>query len=318
MAGNGTGGASEIWRRLAAFFGRGPAGQQFIDPRAHSWAREIKSYSELPSQYRPFFESRSGVMQSAFPYSVLMPTFRGGYGRPELERLLCILEGKVHVLEPAECNLRCSSYAPERLHMIGYGALLLHSWITIRGYDDSGAVQCVTIRFNSVSDYLMAPFVNCLRGSEQEGSASILESERAKLDYLAASHYKFRTYGRACVRTGDTVCQTIFQPEIRHDRLRVLGISLSRLVSPAHLCILSNCELIDIQDDPGQRWSKGSPHGAVWTYVPRGKITRAALASRDDGTQEFCVYLQGGLCMRSRFHSDNSRQLEETIMALGL
>ncbi len=317
MAGSGSRATSQIRQRIAGFFRRQTTWPQFIDPRAHSWAREVKSYSDLPVQYRPFFQNIGAGAPEALPYSVLTPTFRGGYGYPETERLLCILGGEVHVLESAEGHLRCSSYAPEHVHMIEYGVLLLHSWITIRGRDDSGTIRSVMIRFNSVSDYLMSPFVDCLRGPDQEGLASVLESERAKLDYLAA-HYKFRTYGRACVRAGALVCQTIFQPEIRHEQLRVLGISFSRLLSPAHLCMLTNSELIDIRDDSGQRWSKGSPHGAIWTYIPRGKISGAALAPQADGTREFSVNLPGGLCSRSLFGSDKTGQLEEMIGALGV
>ncbi len=316
MADNGSRVTSQIRQRIAGFFRRQATWPQFIDPRAQSWAREVKSYADLPVQFRPFFQNIGAGAHETLPYSVLTPTFRGGYGHPEAERLLCLLKGKVQILESEEGRLKCSSYAPPHVHIIEYGVLLLHSWITIHGRDGSGIIRCVTIRFNSVSDYLMTPFVQCLRGPDQAGSASILDIERARLDYLAASQYKFRTYGRASVRTGDTVCQTIFQPEIRHGRLTVLGISLSRFVSPAHLCILTNSELIDIRDDPSQRWSKGSPHGAIWTYIPRAKITRAALASRADGTQEFSVHLEGGLCTRSIFDSDKIPHLEETIAAL--
>ncbi len=311
MAGNGSSITSQIRQRIAGLLHNKTTGALFMDPRAHSWAREVKSYSELPVQFQPFFETRE-----ALPYSVLPPTFKGGYGRPETERLLCILEGKVLVLERVDGHLQCTSYAPDQVHLIEYGVLLLHSWITIHGQDDRGSMQSVTVRFNSVSDYLMSPFVDCLRGPNPEGSASALETERAKLDYLAASHYKFRTYGRACVRSGAEVLQTIFQTEIRHERLRVLGISLSRLVSPAHLCILSNAELIDIRDDPGQRWSRGSPHGAIWAYIPRSKITGAGLVPRSDGTQELSVRLQGGLCVRSLFGADKTLQLKETTAAL--
>src|SRR5512138_1118223 len=97
MAGNGSKVTSRIQQRIAGFFRGRTTWPKFIDPRAHSWAKEVKSYSELPVQYWPFFKA-----QEALPYSVLMPTFRGGYGHPEVERLLCIREGKVHVLEPTE------------------------------------------------------------------------------------------------------------------------------------------------------------------------------------------------------------------------
>ncbi len=316
MAVNGSGRTSKIWQRVAGFFRRRTTRLQFVDPRAHSWAREVKSFSELPSQYRPFFEVRSGGVHTALPYSVLTPTFRGGYGSTEPERLLCLLEGNVHVLESTAGRLRCTCYSHEHIDMIEYGVLLLQSWMTIHGGVDDGTVQSMTIRFNSVSDYLMAPFVDCLRGPSVEGSASALEIQRDKLDYLAESHYKFRTYGRASLRTGDNVRQIIFQPEIRQERLRLLGIRLTRLISPAHLSILSDHELINIRDDPSQRWSKGSPHGAIWIYIPRSKITNVVLGSRDDETQEFSVHLLGGLRIRSLFSSEQTHHLKETIADL--
>lgn len=317
MAGNGNRVRSKVWQRMGAFFRSQTTWPPFIDPRAHSWAKEVKAYSELAVQYRPFFQNIGASVDEALPYSVLTPTFRGAYGHPEPERLLCILGGAVHVLEAAEGGIRCASYSARQVQTIEYGMLLLHSWITIRALDDSGADRCLTIRFNSVSDYLMTPFMNCLRDCAEDGSGPLLETERAKLDYLGAAHYKFRTYGRACIRAGATVCQAIFQPEIRHERIRIVGLSLARLISPAHLSILSNVELVDIRDDPGQRWSRGSPHGAIWTYVPRSKITGAALVSKPDGTHELSVQVQGGLSIRSLFEADKIPQLEELIAALG-
>jgi hypothetical protein len=200
--------------------------------------------------------------------------------------------------------------------MIEYGVLLLQSWITIQGLDGGGALQSTTVRFNSVTDYLMAPFVDCLRGPAMQGSASALEMERAKLDYLAESHYKFRTYGRASLRMGASISQAIFQPEIRHVRLKLPGMSFTRLTSPAHLSILSNCELISIRDDPGQRWSRGSPHGAIWTYIPRNSITSAALAARADGTQELSVHLRHELGIRMLFRSEMTPRLQELLAEL--
>jgi hypothetical protein len=217
------------------------------------------------------------------------------------------------VLELTGHRLACTYYAPEQVDLIEYGVLLLHSWILIHGQDVGGTAQSVTVRFNSVSDYLMAPFVDCLRGPAMGDSAAALDMERAKLDYLAESHYKFRTYGRSSLRAGATIQQLIFQPEIRHPRLRLLGKSFTRLVSPAHLSILSDSELISIRDDPGQRWSKGSPHGAIWTYMPRAKITGVTLTPRADGLRELGVHLREDLCIRSLFGPEMSHSLEGLV-----
>ena len=290
--------------------------QEVDDPRARTWARAVKSLAELPAAYRPFFESLQPDERDPFPYTVLTPTFKGGYGRAQTEHLLCILDGAVHVLETTEGRLCVRRYSPASTNLLERGSILLHAWITIHGEDQDGALCSTTVRFNSVTDQIMAPFVESLRPPVVATAEVDLVAERSRFGFLAPTHFKFMSYGQNSVRPGEKVLQILLQPQIREELMRLFGFSLSRLVSPAHLIVLTDSELIVIRDDESQRWVKGSPHGAIWTYIPRLKIIDAALNPTEDGRQILSIGVPGGLRVESLFEAGSKPQVEQLLKQL--
>jgi len=283
------------------------------DPRSRSWARQVNSYADLPEIYCAFLGGLSSLQGQPFPYTVLTPTFKDGHGCPENERLLCSMGRDVHVLEMINGLLHTTTYPPEGITFLEWGIILLHAWITIHGQDSEGRFQSTTLRFNSVTDHIMTPFVERLRPVTTGDAKADLATERSRFNYLAQTHFKFMSYGRGSIRPGANVFRILLQPQIRREMLRLLGFSISRLVSPAHLTILTDSELILIRDDDSQRWTKGSPHGAIWTYVPRTKIIETSLSSAADGTQLLSIDLPGDLRIQALFDGSQGPDLEQML-----
>jgi hypothetical protein len=228
-----------------------------------------------------------------------------------------LLSGRnIYVVDDSEAELRATHYPIENIHLLERGSILLHAWITIRGMDFTGTVRPTTIRFNSVTEHIMAPFLEAMRAPTTAGSGADLSTERSRLSFLRAEHFKFFNYGRGSIRPGARVIQCAFQPERRSELVRLFDFSVSRLDWPAQLCILTDTELILLRDDDTQRWSIGPPHGAIWIYVPRRQILQVSMASGSDGMQMLAVTLAGDARISAPFEPSQTRALQRMVEAI--
>ena len=285
------------------------------DPEHQSWATAIKSYQELPAAYKAFFEALPEKERTPFPYTVLTPTFRG-HRKPENEQLVCHIGGSVRVLEQAGDGLSTACFPLAEICCLEYGMILLHSWITIRGVNAEGVLTSSTLKFNSVTDHVMAPLVECMRPPPTGAGARGASPDSSRFNDLAQRNFKFRSYADASIRPGETVVQTILQPEIRSEFVRLWGTSLSKFVAPAHLTILTDCELIDIRDDSSQRWLKGSPHGGIWTYIPLNRIVSASMTGKEENLLVLSVWLPGKQHFDAVFQASARGQLQRLVRHL--
>jgi hypothetical protein len=286
------------------------------DTRSRTWSRRLASYNELPDLYRPFFDALPAERTEPFPYTVLTPTFKDIPRRAEREKLVCLLGDELLILEGIDDGLAQTRFPLNGHCLVERGVILLQAWITIRGKTSDGDLKSATLRFNSVTDHIMAPFVDRLRHSPAVPSALDLDSERARFNYLAQTHYKFYSHGRSSIQPGARVQQILLQPEIRRTSFTLLGYSLSRRLSPAHLVVLTDTELILIRDDESQYWLKGAAHGAIWSYVPRNLIASLALTPGQHDLLTFHATLRDGATLRAPFESSAEPDLRRLIQQL--
>jgi hypothetical protein len=256
-----------------------------------SWARVAEFYDEIPEVYRAWLDPLIRGRET-FPYIVLTPTYEG-YFRKENEKLVCMLDRTLHIVERARDRLIPTAYPVEDISRIEVGEILLRGWITVRGRTASGLPSSTTIKFNTVTDRLFVPFLNEFRKVTRPLSGASLDAQRAKFEELLVRNYKFMNYARGSILPGEEVLCYVLQPEIRDQWLRLFGRSLSRCISPTHIAILTERELIAISEEGGSLWqSLGAvKYGGIWQYVPLERISAASIATRDDGLLALSVQL---------------------------
>jgi hypothetical protein len=248
-----------------------------------SWARVAESFDEIPAAYRDWLDPLvSG--REVFPYIVLTPTYEG-YFRRENEKLVCLLDRTLYIVERARDRLAPAAYPLEDISRIEVGAILLRGWITVCGRPAGGSPSSTTIRFNTVTDRLFAPFLNEFRRGGYPPGGAGLEAQQARFAELLERNYKFMNYARSSILPGEEVLQYVLQAEIREKFLSLFGRSLSRCVSPTHIVILTDRELIAISEEAGSLWQSFGTikYGGIWQYVPLERIASASIATRDDG-----------------------------------
>jgi hypothetical protein len=196
--------------------------------------------------------------------------------------------------------------------------ILLRGWLTVRGLTGSGLASSTTIRFNTVTDRLFAPFLNEFRTGSRPPSGASLDAERAKFKELLERSYKFMNYARGSILPGEEVLCYVLQPEIREQLLRLFGRSLSRCISPTHIVILTDRELIAISEESGSLWQSfnTAKYGGIWQYVLLARISAASIVTRDDGLLALSIHLPHADPLEMLFSLSNRSELESLVARL--
>ncbi len=276
-----------------------------------SWARQVSSYGELPDVYHDRLKASLGARP--LPHAVLTPTY-AGFIRRENEKLVFSLDRHLHIWERINGGLTCTCYALEDIHLVESGRILLYAWIGIRGVASHGGLVTSILRFNSVTDYLFAPFVDEIRGASGDLAGADHEPEIRKPDRLSPPSFKFRNYARRSLLPDEQVIDALWQPEIRNKLLTLLGRSFCRTMATTHLLILTDRELIVLrEDEKSPCWRGDSRHGGVWIYIPLDKITSVTLTQPDANLLALSIHLPENDCIESLFVADQQHAVDRFL-----
>lgn len=273
-----------------------------------SWAKAVESHEEVPQVYRASFEALVGAA-SKFPYTVLTPSY-AGFIRRAKEKLVSCVDGKVYVLEEARGDITSTCYPIRDISYVEVGAVLLQSWVKIRGVASDGVLTSSELKFNTVTDHLFTPIVERIRRAADRSDGADMDVERSKFNHLSRLNLKLTNYARRSVMPGERVVHFILQQEVRAEVFRLLGRSLFRTISAPHMSILTDRELILIRDGAGRQWGKGTKYGGVWHCISLEKIASISLTDGDDNLLVMSVFLPGNDHMDALFSASNRREVD--------
>lgn len=241
----------------------------------HLWARIIKEYDDIPEYFKEKYIEETG-QRDILPYMIYSPLDRWG-SRYTNERLTCLLEDKITVIEKIENGVTAVSYMPQNINYLRRRSILLHSWLSIAGVAGN-KTAITTIEYNTVVKELFIPIINFLRPlpdlkGKPDGSSTGLES----FDCFKELEYRFRQYARECIAPGEEVLAMCFQPVIYEKRRRFI----KKMLSNSHLSILTGREWIFINE--GELISaKSQKYEDIYTFIPLDKIRDVAVDKLDD------------------------------------
>jgi hypothetical protein len=90
---------------------------------------------------------------------------------------------------------------------------------------------------------------------------------------------------------------------------------LARLVTPAHLALLTDRELILIAEPRERLAPRGAAYGGVWHYVPLHRIRGVSLAPEDEHLV-LTIEVPGGARLRAVFGGANQGGAETLVRGL--
>jgi hypothetical protein len=243
-----------------------------------SWAQPIKSYADIPDVYKGFFDPLLADGRE-FPYVVLTPSYEN-FIHKTTEKLICDSGCEIVVLEKSGNTFETQHYPLEGIIYVEFRTVLLDASFKICGVTGHGVQTTSTLKFNSVTDYLFTPFLRQIRLAGVNPTQTVQRRELEKFDDLYQRSYKFMNYGKRGLLGGELVLHIYLQPEIREPILKFMGKTFSKRISPTHMSILTDRELILIQEEETR--SGKERYGGIWSYIPLGKISSLTLCEKTD------------------------------------
>jgi hypothetical protein len=294
-------------RRLVDHRGQdGRRGESQFDQTRRSWARPVRSMSDLPEVYRELFRAAPDS-STPLPYAVLTPTY-AGFIRRENERLVYCQNQQVRIVERTNGGLALTCYPIGRLNYVETGQILLYSWIKFKGEDSDGQLADSTFRFDTVSSEMFAPILNAVR--PKAFGLKRAPGQDCSFEGWRRPSFKFMNYARRSILPGARVVQAVLQPEIHADAVRFMNVAIVSTVSPTHATIVTDLELIVIKEPNPSRWLRNDKYGGIWTFIPRSKISSVSTTRNERGLFALVVQLTGGDRLESLFSPAHEREAE--------
>lgn len=274
-----------------------------------SWAKPIETYADLPDIYKGFFDSHLANGQE-FPYTVLTPSHERFIHKAP-EKLICDLGHEIYVLESNGNTFKVQCYPFEGISFLEFRTALLASSIKICGLASHGVHATSTLIFNSVTDYLFTPILKRVRLATMGPRDAVQSLPVEQFDHLIKVNYKFMTFARHSLLEGEQVIHSILQPEIRESVLTVLHKTYFRTISPTHMIILTDRELIVIREEATRR--KEDRYGGIWDYIPLSKIASLSFGEKDSNLLVFTIQLPGNIRFELLFQASAKGEINQLL-----
>lgn len=275
-----------------------------------SWAKRIESYAAVPTVYKDFFNPLQAVGR-VFPYTVLTPSYEG-FLHKTTEKLICDVDDEIYVLERSGNTFDVCSYPLTGIDYVEVCTVLLDSRVTISGMTKDEAPSTSTLKFNTVTDYLLAPIVKRIRLVTVDSPGEVQSSESEKFDHWVNVNYKFMNYAKRSLLGGEKVVHAILQPEIRRSMLMILGKTYYRTIAPTHMSILTNRELIMIREET--RKSGNDRYGGIWQYIPLHKVMALSVSEKDGGLLALAIQLPHTTQFEYLFQPSAQQELDQLVI----
>jgi hypothetical protein len=279
-----------------------------------AWTSRIESYDDVPRIYRAAFEQLVSD-RVPFPYTLLAPSLVKSLGRTT-EKLIVDAREAIHLLERNDSQIIRKSYPYKNIFTVELGSILLGSWLTVGGIDTAGTASNSTVDFNTSSLPLYSTFIDKIRPAPPRYEEIQLKTEKDKFDYLSTSSFKLMNYGRESLVGGERVIQILLQTEIKRPVWAVLRNWRDQTVSPAHLTILTDLELILIEDVTHDRKVSQAKYGGIWQYIALHSIKTAAWRETNSGWLAVSITVSPDKIIEKLFEPSHRNEIEQLCAAL--
>lgn len=280
-----------------------------------AWAKVLDCFEAIPTIYQKTYQALVGNT-SVIPYTVLAPAQGNLRDRKSAERLLCEVNDTFYVLERSGAQVHTTGYRYPDISSLEVSNILLYSWFAVGGKTNTGSAATVTVEFNEACLRHFEPFFSKMRPAPSALDPLDLKLEQAKLDYLSIENFKFMNFARESLVPGERVIQSLYQPLNRQSVISVLGHSLYRTLSLAHLTILTDKEIILIGDAERITENKRSRYGGVWRYLALHSLSSVALDQQPNGLLSLTFYVSPDIQVERFYDASRLREVEKLKQAI--
>ncbi len=274
-----------------------------------AWSKVIESWEDIPAAFKNSFDEYLGDKQT-FPYVVWTPAL-DKFPRKTTEKLICDTESALYIFEKTGNQIDAKYYPYSDIYSSEVGIVLLDSWLTVYGKTGQGESSTSKIEVNTTSLRYFASIQRKLRPALVATDNTRFALERDKFNSLSTVHFKFMNYGRESLMPGETILQILLQQEIRDPLVTLFGKTFYKNVSPAHLTILTDHELILLQDVERNKESKISQYGGVWQYIPLYVVESVTLSDVRNDRLMLSIRCRPGRAIEKLFDPSSRSEIEQ-------
>lgn len=251
------------------------------------WPRIIDIYLEIPEVFR-------GFVQPSHPFSYMIYIPEDKWGQKATNSKLILLDlNQLVILENDKGKVKKVMYLLQHINYLERGTILLYSWMSVNGIVDGKCIT-TTILYNSVANDIFKPVIEMLRSMQGNNKMVKNDVPSNDLSYLGSHHYKFMNYAYHALLPGQNVIGHIFQDEVYRKHLFLFF----KILTPSHLCMLTNNELIIIRDESVDElvMQKPTRYGGIWNYIPLSKIKNTVTDINQDNMLSWQLVLEESEC----------------------
>jgi len=222
------------------------------------------------------------------------------------------LDCEIYVLERKGDAFETQCYPVGGINYVEMSTALLASSFTICGLTNQGEHASSTLKINSVTDCLFTPILKRVRSVSVDSKNVSQDINEEKFNCLADVNYKFMNFAKHSLLEGEKVIQFILQPDIQEELLTFLKKTYYRTISPVHMTILTDRELIVIKEDADRR--KEDRYGAIWNYISLSKIMSLSASEKPGDLVGLLIQLSGDISFELDFQSSMEEELDQFLI----
>ena len=235
----------------------------------------IKNWQDLPAQYKEVFSAQENM-----PYTLYLPGSTSIFF-PRKDTLIVLYQNKLVLYEGNGAS--GTEIAFDQIQRVDHGKMIFSFWLNIFCNG-----QRYTIPYNASGDRCFAPILPSLRlRSYQEEKHDVTQDdylERKKLHWLSTMHYKFLYASQKSLLPGQRIVDVLFQPSYTLKKNMSIPFLSNTTIYNPHLCILTEKELILLQERNPTRTATYDQYSVRRIFIPCHKIRNVEL--REDGNHE--------------------------------
>jgi len=264
------------------------------------WPRRVDPAGPIP---HPFLRAFSALKLPPGQPAVLLYSPRLRFGPHESTAKLTVWGGgKVACLDARRGGVVTTAVDLDQVHELEWGQALLETWLRLSAAGPDGPAV-IRVELNTVGRDLYLPLLNEARARFYAGAHLAISDERAKLNPLMESDYRFVGFGRQALQPGAELRRYWFQSRVARP---MLGVFHQTRV-PALLLMITQAELIVVQEQSARGAGR---YGATWTFLPLARVEGVELASDPGrGVLLLRIRLPGGAEHRCELDPDSEAGL---------
>lgn len=238
-----------------------------------SWPKIITSFDEVPS----FFKDHIYIESKKFPYSILIPEnieyvlFMAKKTEP---KLLSLYNDRIIILEKKNNEIKKQSHIFNEINYVKIKNILLYSSIKFVSSNNVSHIFFNSVRFNFFKTIIETMRKYYVKTDNDESIESKNEERIIEYHLSGKINYKFMNYSIDSLLPGQSVKNMLSQEPVKIKRFKNRFFKWIYNYTTPILLILTDSELIILEEPYKIRKNKDIEYGIIFTYLPLNKIKK--------------------------------------------